>query len=134
MANNYRGYLIKFGDAKMPNNYFLEYTSTPNRRSESSAETDQIGRLIRDTLPHKRTTAKFSTHMMNLNDKIAFQNIIGRGLVNDLKREYNVEYWNDETNSYYTGVFYIPDIEYVIKDASDTDIIYEPITVEVIEN
>lgn len=132
--NNYRGYLLKFGGAIMPNNYFLEYSSTPNRRSEASAETDQIGRLIRDTLPHKRTTVKFTTHMMNLDDKINFQNIIARGLVNELKREHSVEYWNDETNSYYTGVFYIPDVEYTIQDASATDIMYNPITVEIIEN
>ena len=96
--------------------------------------TDQIGRLIRDTLPHKRTTVKFTTHMMNLDDKINFQNIIARGLVNELKREHSVEYWNDETNSYYTGVFYIPDVEYTIQDASATDIMYNPITVEIIEN
>lgn len=132
--NNYRGYLLKFGGVTMPNNYFLEYTSTPNRRSEASAETDQIGRLIRDTLPHKRTTVKFTTHMMNLDNKINFQNIIARGLVNELKREHSVEYWNDETNSYYTGVFYIPDVEYTIQDASATDIKYNPITVEIIEN
>lgn len=132
--NNYRGYLLKFGGVAMPNNYFLEYTSTPNRRSEASAETDQIGRLIRDTLPHKRTTVKFTTHMMNLDNKINFQNIIARGLVNELKREHSVEYWNDETNSYYTGVFYIPDVEYTIQDASATDIMYNPITVEIIEN
>ena len=132
--NNYRGYLLKFGGAPMPNNYFLEYSSTPNRRSEASAETDQIGRLIRDTLPHKRTTVKFTTHMMNLDDKINFQNIIARGLVNELKREHSVEYWNDETNSYYTGVFYIPDVEYTVQDASASDIMYNPITVEIIEN
>ena len=131
--NNYRGYLLKFGGVTMPNNYFLEYSSTPNRRSEASAETDQIGRLIRDTLPHKRTTVKFTTHMMNLDNKINFQNIIARGLVNELKREHSVEYWNDEDNNYHTASVYIPDIEYVIQDASDTDIQYEPITVEGIE-
>lgn len=133
MSNNYRGYLLKFGGTILPNSYFLEYSSTPWRRSESSAETDQTGMLIRDTLPHKRTTFRFTTHTMNLNQKIAFQAIMNTGKTNDLQRNYSVEYWNDEDNNYHTASVYIPDIEYVIQDASNTDVQYEPITVEGIE-
>ena len=79
MANNYAGFLIKFGNTVMPNEYLQEYITTPNRRLEASAERDQNGNLWRDTLPNQKTNIKFSTHILFLEDKIKFQ--IGRAHV-----------------------------------------------------
>ncbi len=131
--NNYNGYLLKFGSQILPNSFLLEYKSTPNRRSEASAETDQNGALIRETLTHTRSTLSFSTHILKLDQKIQFQSIINSSIINALQRKATVEYWNDETNSYSSGYFYIPDIEYSVKDADNTDILYNPISVELIE-
>ena len=133
MANNYNGYLLKFGGRVMPNGYITDYSSVPNRRSESNAETDLNGVLLRTTLPHTRTTITLTTHILHLDEKIAFQSIINGGIVNADQRKAYVEYWNDETNSYSTGYFYIPDIEFRTLDASANDITYAPITVELIE-
>ena len=133
MANNYKGYLIKFGSTIMPNGYFSEYSSTPNQRMESDAQRDQLGDLHRTTLPHSKTSISFSTHILSLDEKINFQNIINNAMTNSLQRRVPVTYWNDETNNYYTGVFYIPDIEYQVMDANSTTIMYNPITVELIE-
>lgn len=131
--NNYAGYLIKFGNTVMPNSYFLEFSSTPGRITDEDAGTDQTGRLWRSPLPHKRTTVKFSTHIMELDDKIAFQNIIQNAITNTAENAVEITYWNDKTNSYSTATVYIPDIEFSIKDADAETILYNPISVELIE-
>ena len=53
--------------------------------------------------------------------------------MNTVQRKCYVTYWNDETNSYDSGYFYIPDIEFSVMDASKTDIRYNPISIELIE-
>lgn len=131
--SNYQGYLLKFGNNIMPNKYFLEYSSTPNQRMESDAQRDQLGDLHRTTLPHHKSSITFSTHILPLDEKIRFQNIINNAITNSLQRRVSVTYWNDETNSYKTGSFYIPDIEFQVIDADATNIEYNPITVELIE-
>lgn len=133
MANNYKGYLLKFGSQIVPNNYFCEYSSTPDQRLDSDAERDNTGYLQRSTLPSGKTSIKFSTHILHLDEKIALQNIINNSIINTVQRKCMVEFWDDETNTYKTSYFYIPDIEYVIMDADDTDITYQPISFELIE-
>ena len=133
MANNYRGYLLKFGDIIMPNKYFFEYSSTPDQRLDSDAERDNNGYLQRSTLPDGKSDITFSTHIMSLDEKIYFQNMIKSSIINDAQRKCKVTYWNDETNNYETGYFYIPDVEYSIMDAGTKDILYNPISVELIE-
>lgn len=133
MANNYKGYLLKFGGSILPNKYFLEYSSTPDQRLESSAERDNLGTLHRATLPNGKTSITFSTHIMSLDEKIQFQSIINSAMVFESQRKVSVTYWNDETNIYKTGYFYIPDIEYQAMDADADTIRYNPITVELIE-
>ena len=131
--SKYKGYLLKFGSTVMPNKYLLEYSSTPNQRMESNAHRDQLGDLHRTTLPHHKTSITFSTHILSLDEKINFQNIIYGAMTNSLQRRVPVTYWNDETNSYKTGSFYIPDIEFQVIDADANNIEYNPITVELIE-
>lgn len=131
--SNYNGYLLKFGNNIMSNKYITAFSSTPNQRLETSAERDQNGTLQRATLPNYKTKILFSTHILHLDEKIDFQSIINLSMANKLQRKCRVTYWNDETNSYYTSYFYIPDIEYTVMNAEKSDITYQPITVELIE-
>lgn len=133
MANNYRGFLLQFGNQIFPNHYFLQYTSTPDRRMETDAERDNTGYLHRSTLPDGKTGLVFSVHRMELDDKIAMQQIFRSGLLNFTQRRYRVTYWNDETNDYDTGEFYMPDVQYTVEDADETTIYYQPITFELVE-
>lgn len=133
MANNYQGFLIKFGSNILPNSYLIEYSSVPNQRLDTDAERDNTGYLQRSTLPNGKTDITFSTHILSLNEKITLQKIINLSIVNTAQRKCFVTYWNDETNDYRTAFFYIPDIEYQVMDASAEDILYNPITVELIE-
>lgn len=130
---NYKGYLLKFGNTEFPNNYFAEYSSTPDQRMDNDAERDDNGSLQRSTLPTGKTSITFSTHILHLNEKINMQNIINSAIVNTAQRKCYVTYWNDETNSYDIGYFYIPDIEFSVMDADETDILYNPISIELIE-
>ena len=131
--NNYEGYLLKFNGTVMPNHWFLEYSSTPERISEEDAGTDQTGRLWRSPLPHKRSSIKFSTHEMELDDKIAFQSIINNSIDNQAERRAWIRYWNDMTNSYSEDWFYSPDIEFSVNDADANTIRYNPISVELVQ-
>ena len=134
--NNYRGYLLKFGDTVFPNHLFQEFSSTPDQRQDVNSERDNLGTLHRYVLPNGKTSIEFSTHIMDLDEKIEAQNIIksnavGTGIPEE--RKVYVTYWNDETNSYDTAWFYVPDVKYTIMDATATTILYAPITVELIE-
>lgn len=131
--SQYQGYLLKFGGTVMPNRYFMEYSSTPAQISDDDAGTDQTGMLWRSPLPHKRSSIRFSTHMLHLEDKLAFQSIINLSIVNNAEDKVYVEYWNDRINDYSAGYFYLPSIEYSIADAGDDDLLYNPITVELVE-
>lgn len=133
MSNNYRGYLLKFGNMVFPNRHFLEFSSTPDQRMDVNSERDNLGWLHRSVLPNGKTSIVFSTHIMDLDEKIEVQNIINSSLVIPLERKGKVTYWNDETNSYDMGDFYIPDVEYSIMDANETTILYNPITFELVE-
>lgn len=86
------------------------YTNTPNRRQDKGSYTDGQGKTIRNILPIKRTTAKLKTiDFLTYGQKIIVQAFFpNRDLV-------NAKLWNDETNSYETAQFYIPDVSYTIK-------------------
>ena len=58
---------------------------------------------------------------------------MSNGLVNETERKYKVTYWNDETNTYKTSEFYMPDVNYPIKKIEGKNIEYNPISFELIE-
>ncbi len=134
--NNYKGYLMKFNGVEFPNNYLLEYSSTPDRRIDVDSERDNLGNLHRSVLAVGKTVIRFSTHILSLDEKISMQRYIQNAInANGIPEERKcfVEYWNDESNNYDTGWFYIPDIEYKVMDAEANGIIYYPISFELIE-
>lgn len=132
--SNYQGYLLKFGNTVIPNSYFIEYSSTPNQRLDSEEDnTDNTGKLRRFVLKHTRSRIAFTVRSLTLSEKIAFQNLIGSGITNSRERKATVTYWNDESNSYSQGEFYIPDITFTVDDADSNTIRYQPFNYELIE-
>ena len=61
------------------------------------------------------------------------QDIMKSGLINEVERKYRVTYWNDETNTYTTGEFYVPDIEFKRKRIENGTIYYGPIRIALVE-
>jgi hypothetical protein len=104
-------YLLSFNGTTLPTKYITSdgYVTTPNQRTELEAYRDANILLHRVTSPNFKTTIMFTTCPMSLSDKIKFQNIIKSGMINPTERKVFVEYWNDETNEYTTGYFYISD-------------------------
>ena len=63
------------------------------------------------------------------------QSVFASGLVNRAQRKYNVTYWDDEQNTYRTGVFYMPDVDYKIinVDEETKNILYNKMRFALIE-
>lgn len=123
------GYLIKVGNTVFPTEYIAldSYNSSPDQRTDQDSYTDGNGELVRNILPHTRTKVTFNTIAgLHLADKIKIQELLKRD-------ETTLTYWNDETNTYKTGRFYIADPTYTIKQITDDDIIYNAISFEIIE-
>ena len=133
----FKGYLLAFGDLKkiLPHKYIQlgSYDTTPNQRTELSATRDNNNYLHRVTSPNHKTTIRFTTLPLNLSEKEEVQRAMSYGLLNRVERKYKITYWNDETNTYNTGEFYMPDVNYPIKKIDNYDIEYNPISFEFIE-
>ena len=146
--------LIKFGDTWLPNEYLLAdgYESTPNQRTELDAFRDANVLLHRVTssnykalqshrqiLLHRITSSNHKTNLsftlcpLTLTDKQYVQSIINGGMENSTERKVLVTYWNDETNSYETGHFYIHDVTYQIMGYYGGERWYKSVTYELTE-
>lgn len=131
--SRYAGYFLKFGGTKLPNEYLTSFSSTPNQRSELSAYRDNNNLLNRVTSPNFKTKITFRTKPLFIDEKINMQNIIAGGYTNYIERKASVTYYNDETDAYYTGDFYVPDVNFTVKYCSGGTILYEPVEVTLIE-
>lgn len=134
--NNYKGYLLKFGDYQLPNSFLNKYPSTPNQRIEKKAFRDNTEYLNRVTSPNFKSTLKPEIRSLSLDETILFESIKSKGLLSLDERKYLVTYWNRETLDYATGEFYIPDIEYNISHIAceeTGELYYESFTLEMIQ-
>ena len=133
--NNFQGYLLKFGNTILPHKYIQldTYQSIPNQRIELSAYRDSNTDLHRVTSQNYKTTIKFDTMPLTLEQKIDLQTKMQAGLVNATERKYQVNYWNDEDNQYDTKYFYIPDVAFPIHSITENDIRYNPVSFEFIQ-
>ena len=131
--SRYAGYFLKFGGTKLPNEYLTSFSSTPNQRSELSAYRDNNNLLNRVTSPNFKTKITFRTKPLFIDEKINMQNIIAGGYTNYIERKASVTYYNEETDAYYTGDFYVPDVNFTVKYCSGGTILYEPVEITLIE-
>ena len=135
----FEGWLLKFGNVRLPNSFLLAdgWNSTPNQRLEVASYRNANMLLIRETSSNFKTKLTITVMEMNLEEKIAFQNVIKQAMISEKERKIDLTYWNDETNEYVhsaTG-FYIPDITYGAHhiDEDKNDIEYNSFTVTMIE-
>jgi len=134
---NFQGYYVKFGTVKMPNRYTATVTETPNQRAEISAERDDYTQeLVRVTSPFTKTKIEYTTiDGMDEDDMLAIKNVMANGLLNSLQRKYSCTYWNSESQTYVSGIFYCPDItyEYSQIDEKTNKIYYKSVRFALIE-
>lgn len=136
-GSSFEGWLLKYGSKIVPNKYLAydDYTATPNQRTEVEAYRDLNNLLHRDTSPNFKTKIDFNTRPLYLAEKIDLQSVFASGLINRAQRKYNVTYWDDEQNTYRTGVFYMPDVDYKIinVDEETKNILYNKMRFALIE-
>ncbi len=125
----YQGWLLKFEGRIFPMDFIAHhsYDATPSQKQDEDSYQDSDGRLHRNILPHTRTKIEWNTPFMHLEEKKEMQSYFPN------RETMTVEYWNDETNSYETGEFYVPDIKFPYYDADADGIRYNPIRVALIE-
>lgn len=124
----YNGYLIKVGGASgtiLPMKYIKVdgYNITPNQRMESEAKRAVTGVLHRTTVAHTATKIEFNTPNMTNIDMDAMMTLFRNNWTSTAERKINLQYYDMETNSYKTGTFYMPDIQFKI-DRIDGNMIY----------
>jgi hypothetical protein len=140
--NDWNGYLIKsVATGVIFRNSYIEWgtwKSTPNQREELKAYRDDNTRtLTRVTASGMKSLFSFSLRPgLRLADKIFVQNFFTQGEITDLdkqQRRIQLEFWDDENNVYKTGYFYRPNMEFKILGVTNTDIIYDSLSIECIE-
>lgn len=132
---DFQGWMLKFGSQILSNKFlaYNDYTATPNQRTEVEAYRDLNNLLHRSTSPNFKTKIDFNTRPMWLPDKVEMQSVFASGLIDRAQRKYNVTYWDDEQNTYKSGVFYMPDVEYKPIRVVGNNILYNKIRIALIE-
>lgn len=138
MSAVYAGYLVKIGSWIFPLRYIQvdTFDCTPNQHMDIDSNRNTIGVLNRGVMPHTVTKIEFKTVPMDMEDQIELMsNLRGAWIAAgaDLEQECDVEYYNMRTNTYDTARVYFPDIQWRIKDATETNILYGPSRVAFIE-
>ena len=133
----FSGYLLSLGGSNLPLKYIYKesYKVTPNRRQDLDPKRDEEGKLHRNTLSHTATTISFQTKPMWNDEMASLMSLIRGSYSNTLEKKVNVTYFSPDTNSYHSGTFYIPDIEFTIDmvDTKENRILYLSTTIELIE-
>lgn len=106
----FQGYLIKVGNYPIPLTYMkLEsYKSAPDQRQDLDSFRDADGYLHRTVLPHTATKVEFETPYMIMADFQRLMQGIRSNLTGTLARDCTLTYYNEETDSYKSGHFYMP--------------------------
>lgn len=114
---------------------YESWSSNPDQREEIKAYRDDNTRnLTRVTAPGRKSVFSFSTRDgLHLSEKQEIQQFFYDAEIDHDQRKVYLIFWNDETNSYDTGYFYRPNMEFVIKKITETDIIYKELKLEFIE-
>lgn len=134
----FSGYLLKAVNtgAIFPNKYIElgSFNSDPNNREEVKAVRDDYTRnLTRVTATGTKSSFSFTTLELDLNELEDVLQFFTNAEVDHLQRKIQLEYWNDEDLAYKTGYFYRPNITYTKKEITTNNIIYNPITIELVE-
>jgi hypothetical protein len=136
----YSGYLIKLGGSsgtELPMKYIKVegYNITPNQRMESEAKRAITGVLYRTTVPHTASKIEFNTPNMTNMDVDAMMTLFRNNWTSSDERKIKLYYYDMESDSYKSGDFYMPDIQFPIDHIDNTNniIYYKEIRIAFIE-
>lgn len=106
----FSGYLLKVGNYTIPLDFMKveSYKSAPDQRQDLDSYRDADGYLHRNVLPHTATKIEFETPYMYMNDFQTLLQGIRSNLTSILARDCTLTYYDEETDSYKSGHFYMP--------------------------
>ena len=135
--NNYLILLGGIGGDVLPLQYiqYETYKVTPNQRMDIEAGRDSTGLLHRSVVAHTATKIEFETPYMDSSKVGAMMTLIKSHWTSTKERKITVRYYDPESDSYKTGTFYMPDIEFNIRNIDTVKEIvnYDPIRIAFIE-
>lgn len=136
----YNNFLIKLGGSggtalSLEYIQYDTYKVTPNQRMDIEAGRDSTGLLHRSVVSHTATKVEFETPYMDNSRVDALMTLIRSYWTSTKERKINLQYYDPETDSYKSGTFYMPDIEFNIRNIDTVKKIvnYDPIRIAFIE-
>jgi len=123
---------------KFPLKYirYESYKATPNQNQDLNSTVDTAGNLHRYPLDHMRTKVEFNTPILKSADVKTIMDALSYRWNKASERKVSIEYYNPLTDSYGSGSFYIPDIDFTIMNVNDTtngEIMYQETRIAFIE-
>lgn len=133
----FNGWLIRAGGTEIPIKYIQEatYNVTPDQRQDLDSEQDVTGVLHRNVVEHTRSKVEFTTPSLDNSEVAALTALFRNAFTDASARTLQIEYYHPETDSYGSGIFYMPDTAYPIRRIT-TDkrtVLYNPIRYAFIE-
>lgn len=120
----FKGYLIKLGGENgtpLPLKFirYETYKITPNQRMDYNSTRDSLGVLHRTVVSHTATKVEFNMPRLNNWQLEAFMKLIRQHWSNAQERKITLYYYDMEFNTYRTGQFYMPDIDFTITNVDE---------------
>ena len=97
------------------------YKVTPCQRMESSANRSTTGKLVRTTVSHTATKVELNTVVISNKDLKTIEDLLSSAYTDSLQRKLKARYYDPASDSYKTGDFYVPDVDYEILRIDKTD-------------
>lgn len=123
---------------KIPLTYIKieEYQVTPDQMLDLDSYRAETGVLLRpNVLSHTATKVEFNTPHIYRPDLNALLKIIKDGYIDSKAHDLQLKYYDQYTDAYKTGHFYVPDIQFTINHINENtgEILYNPVRIAFIE-
>ena len=133
----FTGYLLKLGasETEFPMKYmrYESYSVSPDQRLDLDSTRDVTGVLHRTVLAHTATKISFNMPMMNNTEMQAALAYFKNAFSDSQARTITVKYYDEWTDAYKSGTFYMPDINFSIRQIDGNTINYGETKVTFIE-
>lgn len=101
------------------------YKVTPDQRMEASANRASSGKLIRSTVSHTASKIELNTIILTNSQLATIETLLTNAYTDSLQRKLELRYYVPQSDSYKTGEFYVPDVDYdILRIDKDKNIIW----------
>ena len=133
----FNGYLIALGagETQFPLKYmrYESYVTVPDQRLDLDSTRDTTGVLHRTVLAHTATKITFNMPCMTSRELQLALSYFKIAFADSQARRLTVKYYDEWTNGYKTGTFYMPDLNFTIRNIEGNTINYNEVKVTLIE-